>query len=69
MKQAEKRLTADELREFKLRRTVIDHAQAQTIMLRESYNLWLAGIKTKYELTGVFEIDTRNGKLQVKPNA
>ena len=56
-------MTADELVEFRLRRTTLEQARCQFLMIEESYQHWCEAIGKKYELAGKFSVDSASGAL------
>jgi len=58
------KLTADELKEFKIRRATLDAARCQHLMVEEAYLSWTKAVKEKYNLTSTFDIDTVTGALK-----
>lgn len=56
-------ISADELQEFRLRRTAYDAARANFTMVEEAYLVWTAAVLKKHGLSGRFSIDASTGNI------
>ena len=71
MKQASKRngapmvkLTPEDLQEFGLRRTTLNNARHQAIMVEEAFQQWTKTIRLRYDIpTPKFSIDPATGEI------
>jgi hypothetical protein len=56
------KISPEELQEFHLRRTTLNTAKFQALMVEEAYALWAKNLRIKYDIPTVkYEIDPQTG--------
>jgi hypothetical protein len=58
-----KKLSADDLLEFRLRKAALDHARGMFLMIEEAFNAWAKTVRDKYDLPPKFTVHPATGAV------
>ena len=58
-----KKLTPEQLQEFRLRYSALNTARAQFLMVEEAFNTWVAETGKKLRVRGKLNIDIQTGEV------